>query len=770
MVFIVPKTLGTNAAHLLRNYYVGNVSASDYAGGLVGRTNAPLYGTNAYLVVAANVTTEGEHGNIIGNLADGSFIYLRIYEQSVLKRGVSPEETAADIYVDEPQSDAGMRLVTSADLKEKTTYNSFSGTYYNFDSLTHNFMPYLKYSGNTMPYQEGKDENGEYNPINSYLGGIPIPSGTVGAQSNPIMSLAFEPQELPIPEFYAVDVDKLNIEFNTANEYTGFIVSANGVNLYEPQITKQVYTLSYDFSTPLTVTVTDGFHEQEYTVKPAELRRDVLTWENDYYWITNLGVQSAKCGLLAGKFLHLYNGKGLTASGKVCDLTDGKVIKESVAIEFCEETQPLYSFNYDQYKIRTYKNYSESISDGETVNRELQLLVKNGKLAALDPQLPIVYDSVIVDFAGDKEYLTVLGTDGKIVDLKEHICLPQDFKNSGIAQISNNLRSMAPYVLVRYKNGSVVAFNYLTGETLSVEMVKSDLSLFEYAKDFVQTKMDSVMSDLSDGYMQIAELKEKLTIYAYSDALNQIASNSLNPKGMGLGQDSTKAANNENTIAEDEETVEGENDEADVNDVNEAETEQEQANMADTDLLENQEKDEEISKGSIDKKQEKNALTDNDKSDKASEEAKEINLDKTKNEESLGKTKDKLNEVIKENLTIKDLTSEAQTEEGAIQTEGKGDLTKPEPQVRSFIPVYDVETGEYLIYDEKNLLEATDEQLTPLNELLNNEVNLVKVGENSNNQRMSTVLSANKGILFLALIALFILLLLGYIFTKRKQI
>ena len=69
---------------------------------------------------------------------------------------------------------------------------------------------------------------------------------------------------------------------------------------------------------------------------------------------------------------------------------------------------------------------------------------------------------------------------------------------------------MAPYVLVRYKNGSVVAFNYLTGETLSVEMVKSDLSLFEYAKDFVQTKMDSVMSDLSDGYMQIAELKESL--------------------------------------------------------------------------------------------------------------------------------------------------------------------------------------------------------------------------------------------------------------------
>ncbi len=696
------ELLGTNAAHLLRNYYVGNVSASDYAGGLVGRTNAPLYGTNAYLVVAANVTTEGEHGNIIGNLADGSFTYLRIYEQSVLKRGVSPEETAADIYVDEPQSDAGMRLVTSADLKEKTTYNGFSGTYYNFDSLTHNFMPYLKYSGNTMPYQEGKDAEGNYNPINSYLGGIPIPSGTVGAQSNPIMSLAFEPQELPIPEFYAVDVDKLNIEFNTANEYTGFIVSANGVNLYEPQITKQVYTLSYDFSTPLTVTVTDGFHEQEYTVKPAELRRDVLTWENDYYWITNLGVQSAKCGLLAGKFLHLYNGKGLTASGKVCDLTDGKVIKESVAIEFCEETQPLYSFNYDQYKIRTYKNYSESISDGETVNRELQLLVKNGKLAALDPQLPIVYDSVIVDFAGDKEYLTVLGTDGKIVDLKEHICLPQDFKNSGIAQISNNLRSMAPYVLVRYKNGSVVAFNYLTGETLSVEMVKSDLSLFEYAKDFVQTKMDSVMSDLSDGYLEIAELKEKLTIHSYSGALDQTGEKGLTDTSA-IDEVGLVEKEESNGIGVDEIGLEQTN----VEDV-------EQGGVA---------SDGEVSNSFVEQNQGDDVLF---------EEGEAVNLGEVKGKEN--------------------------------------DLAKPEQLVHNFIPVYDVKTGEYLLYDEKNLLEATDEQLIPLNELLDNETKLLKVREDSDNRESFASLSVNKGILYLALITLSILLLLGYIFTKRKYI
>ena len=116
---------GSNVPKLVGNYFVGNVSASDYAGGLVGRTSAELYGTNSQLVLAANVTTEGDHGDIIGNLAGGSFTYLRIYEQSVLKRGGSPAETAAEIYADEPQSNAGMRLVTSADVeKQKTLHRS----------------------------------------------------------------------------------------------------------------------------------------------------------------------------------------------------------------------------------------------------------------------------------------------------------------------------------------------------------------------------------------------------------------------------------------------------------------------------------------------------------------------------------------------------------------------------------------------------------------------------------------------------------------------
>ena len=159
-------------------------------------------------------------------------------------------------------------------------------------------MPYLIYSGATMPYQEGKDENGNYNPINSYLGGIPIPSEPEGDMMSMMMPLmaTMGGEELPVPQFYAVGADKLNIEFDGVNEYTAFSVWANDTKLFEQTIGQRVYTLSYDYVTPLTVMVTDGIHSKQYLVEPEQLRRNVLTFNSDYYWITDLGVQSGKQG------------------------------------------------------------------------------------------------------------------------------------------------------------------------------------------------------------------------------------------------------------------------------------------------------------------------------------------------------------------------------------------------------------------------------------------------------------------------------------------
>lgn len=534
--------------------------------------------------------------------------------------------------------------------------------------------------------------------------------------------MALTSQELPVPDFYAAGADKLNIEFGKVNKYTRFSVWANDTMLFAQPIGQRVYTINYDYATPLTVVVTDGLHSKDYVVDPEPLRRNVLTFNTDYYWITGLGVQSGKSGLLAGHFLHLFAGQGLTATGKLVDLAEGEVIKEKVEIGLCEEAQPLHSFTYEaDYRIKTYKNFSEITHDGETVTRDLQLLVKNGRLAALDPLLPVVYDGVIVDTVGEAEYLTVLGTDGKLADLKEPIVLPKDFKNYNLVQMSHNLRSSSPYVLVRYQNGSVVAFNYLTGELLSVETVKSDLSLIEYAKEFLQSKMDSVLADLSDGYLQISKLKEKLLVSPSPDEL--IHGEKIN----GEKAESTEelSANNEDKALEESEEAEETDEAEEIEETEEAEQTEET---------------------------EENEII---------EEA----------EESGGAGKARETGEIRE-------TGETQSQPvGAKNTGGKsstsvsteainGDLPQSKPQVRQYIPIYDAKTGQYLLYEEKNLLEAADTQLTPVNKPSKITAVFVEVPQKAH--KMKHTLEENKGILLLFLIGISIIVLLLYIHKKRR--
>ena len=51
----------------------------------------------------------------------------------------------------------------------------------------------------------------------------------------------------------------------------------------------------------------------------------------------------------------------------------------------------------------------------------------------------MVDGNFIIDNYNGKEYETVLGTDGKLYDLKEKLTYPENFKNEDIKSIGNNL-------------------------------------------------------------------------------------------------------------------------------------------------------------------------------------------------------------------------------------------------------------------------------------------------------------------------------------------
>ena len=184
------------------------------------------------------------------------------------------------------------------------------------------------------------------------------------------------------------------------------------------------------------------------------------------------------------------------------------------------------TFEYNDKKIQTYSTYSViEANDGSSVRRDgIKLYVKNGKLYAVPAILNStanyqkfskeeqnssdyskevvtpVADNLILDNYNGKEYETVLGSDGRIYDLKEQLNYPENFVNKNIASIGNNLndnlgedsensdneKNLHKYEIeVVYKNGDTLRFNYQTGELINFSELEnsSDIGVWEYIKE-----------------------------------------------------------------------------------------------------------------------------------------------------------------------------------------------------------------------------------------------------------------------------------------------
>ena len=529
---------GTSLGYVDGCYTAGNtITAADYASGIIGYVTGQhdviTYQNKSLLSAPAEVkTTSGTHGDFFAVVGDGTTVQRsRVSAYSMLSISGSATRYGSQLYTADNFSDAttptlnalryvdSVQMGSAGDLRlyNNRLANTITNSYFRVSASlggATKYMPQVRVTTPTMPVPDPA-------PVPNQIQ-IPIPTGTLMksmafADGQPV--IAQTPQVLPVPEFYAADADKLNIEFDNVNENTYFEVTGSNGLIAQHIADSRVFTLSYDFKTPLTVKMADGTgQEVSYQVEPDAVAMTVMTWGNDYYYISGNGVQSGHSGLLAGSFVNLSHGKALSADGTIYNLENASSVGAAGAMALDERSASLCEFSYDGYTINTYKNISTSRQGDTMAIRDFRMYVKNGELAVIDATVPTVFDGLIVDAAGSEAYMTVLGTGGTLLDLKYPIKTPVDFKNSDIVQMSNNIGTDVPYVLLRYRDGSVVAFNYLTGELQMTQSVKSDMSLIEYAADYFGTKTELPEKSVSDGYIQFAELEDQLIIQSAANA------------------------------------------------------------------------------------------------------------------------------------------------------------------------------------------------------------------------------------------------------------
>ena len=296
-----------------------------------------------------------------------------------------------------------------------------------------------------------------------------------------------------------------------------------GIGGYKLDNTKLVNTYAYKYSMINDKYVIDDTGELNTFkyLSSADLKLE-STYRNKLGWGGNFNYTSLK----NNKYPFISN----IANQTGVDLPDDSVYGTNTNTGARSLDKPENQFEYSGTKIQTYSNYSViSSSDNKQLSRDTKLYVKDNKLYAVPivlgstadgEDITPVADNLILDSYNGKEYETVLGSDGRLYDIKDKIEYPKDFVNKDIESIGNNLASDSHEVEVTYENGDKLKFNYQTGEVISLSTAKNStdekkLGLVDYIKEKLagigDVTSDETMSvEQVDSYEASKELQAKL--------------------------------------------------------------------------------------------------------------------------------------------------------------------------------------------------------------------------------------------------------------------
>lgn len=384
---------------------------------------------------------------------------------------------------------------------------------------TDSYMPFIwindKTYGRTLSFQEGFPSGlGENDPLwvwdegsnesgsdagyickgyyaldDLFYGGVVIPkAGTDQSQT-----LTLEGELSPVT-LYPSGADTINLELNASYEaYTGLKAVSGGVTLCDTVPKQRVYTLPYDYRSPVTVTVSTGADSQTLTFDASSLRRTVMTFGDNYYYTCG-GQLMDKDGLcLEEEIIHLWGGEALSVDGKVYEL--------SGSLEASGGELAVKPFWQDE-TLKTFGSFTE-VNEGEApFIQEQQLVRKNGELFALTGEQSL--KGMVLDSYNGEVYASFLNESGRLTDGADRLHTPKSFNRSGIAHMSSTLDCSEPYVLVRYENGIAKGFNYVTGEELAVENALTDVSLLDFAAGFT----DEFFGREDAGALEFVDLKK----------------------------------------------------------------------------------------------------------------------------------------------------------------------------------------------------------------------------------------------------------------------
>jgi len=363
---------------------------------------------------------------------------------------------------------------------------------------------------------------------------VPVEDSIENESNQSTFSLLPRPvsEQVELPELYAysVDVDKLNLEFSYTDPYTFFEVKSNDDTIIDrTSIKERVYTLEYDYNTPLQINISNLQNWYTQTVIPTDVRNllDIVNEEDIYLSDNKLYSNKRE---IAGEYVNIYKGKALTTNGDIYQISNMKNIdKLENKIKLLDKQTAISQYKFEDKDIQTYYHCSKVIQNDESVYKDQQIFIKNNNIYLIDGQMNTIGNAVIIDSYNNNQYETTLGTDGVLYDLLTEIKYPMNFKNKDIISITNNIDNNSNIILVYYSNGKVIGFNYITGEQVYDNNINNNENLISYMINSLNFEEELYEFDKSN-YDEAKDLSETLEKVSIEQALEDIKNDGENKK------------------------------------------------------------------------------------------------------------------------------------------------------------------------------------------------------------------------------------------------
>ena len=479
-----------NVSDIYQSYVASStIQAPEKVGGIIGGSVEALLGTGEKyrrILVEANIISNDEQTASlgIGDRTEDStkFVDTYVYEYSTIN---------GNFITTQNDTFTSSQYASLENLKTPSFYTGKLGwgTQFNYNVLSQNKYPILNRSD--VPEQTGID--------------LPIEPGGQGITTNSV---------LPQMTAYSIGANKLNLDVSSIEEGTSLTYETENTKANTIELSQRTYTFAYNYQVPITLTLTNEEQEETIVIEPEEVKNEASNTNGITAYLKDESLV-VKGEEVEGEFVNIGEDEALGKNSKLYHIAENSWEEENVPELELIEQESKETYEYNENEIETYGTYSTV--NGQVVNAILA--VNYNTLTATDGKIEKVQADKIIDSYNEKEYETILGTDGKLYDLKTPIAYPEDFKNEEIKTLAIN--SEQKEAMVYYENGNVEVFNYMTGNVVYEDKQKEDISLWEYIGEQWNNKEET--TTIQESYEKTKQIEEKLKEKPISENLSQNA-------------------------------------------------------------------------------------------------------------------------------------------------------------------------------------------------------------------------------------------------------